>query len=669
MRGAALALRRGFSLPARPPWGYGLLCAVAIASPLLLGALTRQPLMGVFVALGAYFTAFGDLYGKPYGTRARALVVKLVLIAAGCWLGLLVAPWPWVGVAVVGLVAAAGGQWRLVGMPPVLATVVGFYAGLPASPGPPLQMALGGLVFCLLALALWPFRRLDPLKDALNEAVEAVGGMLEGLALPEDEWVERREHGSKALDAAETASAAFHSTDDRTRSADAFVQTLVRIFHESVALRVLRAEAVQDQAEIDKVVSALSAALRDPTRVRAALTQTAAFAEWISGLRARQRADPASLRRIAVLGQVRRCLDRIAVAVRTVGLLATDGVRAPARLPRFSWKLGAEEPEHAGRLGIAAAVAMALMVGFHEHYGKWFVFTVMLALRSTYGDTVDRVVLRVAGTMVGASVAAVILAVVPGPYTIVGTVLVFATLGFALRQVSYAYWSVFATPLAMLLADFGTRLDWKAAAVRLALTVAGGALALVAARVLWPRGEKSKIHGLIVDLLREHGVLVRALAERELDRVPELTETAGQAADRLSESLDRLEKEPGGSAPPDLREAVTLARQVRDDAILVSAVLRGSEIGLDATAAVLDAVADRLATVAQAVRDDKEPPEADELEAGLSELAGEVTSLMEVAAAGEPSAVRRQLRHAVTVRPALKSLSKDALALAQAVTR
>ncbi|NUR89542.1 MAG: hypothetical protein HOY71_36130, partial [Nonomuraea sp.] len=230
-------------------------------------------------------------------------------------------------------------------------------------------------------------------------------------------------------------------------------------------------------------------------------------------------------------------------------------------------------------------------------------------------------------------------------------------------------WSVFATPLALLLADFSTRLDWEAAGIRIGLTAAGGVLALVAARVLWPRGERGKLTGLIVDLLREHAVLLRTLAERDLDRLPARTEAAGHSAERLGDSLDRLEKEPGGSAPQDLREAVTLATKLRDDAILVGAVLRGSEVGSDATVAVLDAVADRLAAVAQAVRDGKEPPEADEFEAGLAGLALEVDTLMEEAAAGEPTAVRRELRHAVTVHPALKTLSKDALALAEAVTR
>jgi hypothetical protein len=83
---------------------------------------------------------------------------------------------------------------------------------------------------------------------------------------------------------------------------------------------------------------------------------------------------------------------------------------------------------------------------------------------------------------------------------------------------------------------------------------------------------------------------------------------------------------------------------------------------------VLDAVADRLAAVAQAVHDRRPPPEADEFEAGLGELAGEVSSLMAEAAAGDTSTIRRQLRHAVSAQPALKTLTADALKLAALIT-
>ncbi|MER6944088.1 FUSC family protein [Nonomuraea sp. NPDC000554] len=688
MRGAARALRKGFSLPARPPWGYGLLCGSVISAPLFVGTLAGWPNTGAFVALGAYLAAFGDNYGKPYARRARTLAVKIVLISAGCWLGLLVGPYPGLAVVVVGLLAAVAGRFRLVGTPPVLATVVGVYLAVPAGFRLPGEMAAGGVLYAAAALALWPVRRLHPLKDAFNAATDTLAALLDGIAEPEERWGELRDRASKALDAAGTASASFHSDEDSDRSADAYVQLLVRIFHETVALRGLRVQATDDREQIDEVVAALSRALRESAAgsaasVPAALAATAAFAERSAGLRALGRTDPASLRRVALLGQVRRCFDRIVVAVRTVGLLASDGVQAPARLPRLTWpptagreqprhgwtpQTGRQEPEHAGRLGLAVAVAMALMLGLHEHYGKWFVFTVLLGLRSTYGDTVYRVVLRVTGTVLGAVVAAVILVAVPGAYMIAITVLVFATFGYALREVSFAYWSVFATPLAMMLTDYSTRLDWRAAGFRILLTMGGGVLALVAARVLWPHGQSSRLRGLTADLLREHALLVRALAERDLGGIPGRADAAGQAAERLGGALDKLEKEPGGRAPQELREAVTLARKLRDDAILLAAVLRGSAEGSDATAAVLDAVGDRLAAVAEAVGDDKPPPHLDAFEAGLAELAGEVSSLMQEAAAGESSAVRRELRHAVAAHPALKSLCADALDLARLVT-
>ncbi|NUP66872.1 MAG: hypothetical protein HOW71_32375, partial [Nonomuraea sp.] len=282
MRGAARALRDGFSLPARPPWGYGVLCGLAVAGPLLAGVLVGRPQSGAFLALGAYLTAFGDTYGQPYAARARNMGVKIVLIAAGSWLGLFLAPRPWWGVVALGLVAAAGGRWQVVGTPPVFALVTGFYLGVPAGLGPPELMVIGGLLYAALALALWPVRRLDPLRTALGEAVQAMAAMLEGLA--GDDWAGLRERGSKALDTAATASAAFESVGGTGRSAEAYVQALVRIFHETVALRALRASAPQEQGGIDDVAGTLAADLRTAASGRRAgvveaLAVTADFAE------------------------------------------------------------------------------------------------------------------------------------------------------------------------------------------------------------------------------------------------------------------------------------------------------------------------------------------------------------------------------------------------------
>ncbi|GAA2291431.1 hypothetical protein GCM10010149_43390 [Nonomuraea roseoviolacea subsp. roseoviolacea] len=817
MRGAARALRAGFALPARPPWGYGLLCGAAVSGPLFAGVSAGVPHGGAFVALGAYLTAFGDMYGKPYAQRAWALVVKLVLVPSGMALGMLLAPYPWWAAVVIGLVAAAA-RWRIVGTPPAIAAVLGFYLHGPVGPSGPLEMALGAVWFSVLALAPWPVRRLDPLHETLSGARESLASMLDGVDLDDEGWGKRRERASKALEAAGTASAAFHSGEDNTRSADAYVRTLVRVFVETITLRGLRAQAAEedrrrgdhvtrglgegdrrgatpplrdghggggdevapalgdrgdleghevgsplrdgagrggdevalslpgrdlrggdevtpplsdrdrragddvvralavgDRCGIDAVVRALTVALRTkaPEDVEAALAAAAAFGEYVGEQRARVGADPASLRRMAVLGQVRRCLDRIVVGVRGVGVFAARGIRVPVVVPRAwrpvvwrpfwrgghgwwrsarlrrAWRRAVHAPrrawravlqaggaaEHVGRLGITVTVAMMLMIGTHEVYGKWFVITVMLAPRSTYGDTVERVVLRVAGTVLGAAVAAVILAAVPGPYTIAATVLGFATVGYAVREVSYGYWMVFATPLAMMLADFSTPLDWRAAGARVLLTVEGGLLALAAARLLWPRSEGGRLRTRTAELLEQHGTLVGAVAERDLDAVLAHADAAGQAADALTASLDKLGKEPGGQVPKELREAVTAARRLRDDALAVASVLRGSEVGSDATVAVLDAVADRLAAVAETVRSGEPPPEADELEERLAELAGEIKSIIKEAVAREAavtpshavdtSAVRRQLRLTVTAHPALRSLCSDALELAR----
>ncbi|MFB9840580.1 FUSC family protein, partial [Actinoallomurus acaciae] len=197
----------------------------------------------------------------------------------------------------------------------------------------------------------------------------------------------------------------------------------------------------------------------------------------------------------ALVLQVRRSVERIADAVEDAAGIAVRGLKAGFDLPfpgGRPWHVqvttGSPGLRHAARVGVAIVVAMALQSGLRQPYGYWLPITVMFCLRDSYGGTVERVVKRVGGATVGATGAAVALAIAPGEATLMVLVFAGAAIGFALQPVNHAWWITFATPLTMLLIDFTRPLTWQAAGWRIALTLAGAVLALAAARALWPTG-------------------------------------------------------------------------------------------------------------------------------------------------------------------------------------
>ncbi|WP_406319294.1 FUSC family protein [Streptosporangium sp. NBC_01639] len=691
MRKIAEALRGDFVISHRPAWGYGLLCALGICLPLLLGVVLGHVPQGAAMALGGYLTIFGDAPGLPYGERTRKLLVATLMVTLGTGLGALIQPYPWPAVAVVGLAAMAGAYWPMISISSVLAVVLSYFA--PSSMSAPAHMgvaAAGGLLMTLLLVGLWPVRRLRPLREAFEEAGEALADLLEAVGqdrLSDEGWEELRRRAVTARDGAARAFSLYWVSEEDSRALDRLLATLTRIFHETVALRVLRAAAVQTDirtewtAELDEAVLALARALReamtagDSAAVPEALGAMGRFAERVEEIRLSAHAGGAPLPAAVLLGQIRRCLDRIGTAVRSVAQRAVEGVEVGPRLPRFGRlrKPVFSSGPHPLRLGLAVTLAMALMLLAHEHYAKWFVVTVIVGLRPAYRDTVERVVLRATGTAVGATGAAVVLAVAPGQSYLIVFITVCAALGFAFRGASYGYWMVFATPLSLMLSDFSLRLDWAAAAVRVVLTIAGGALALVFARLLWPRGQRAELTGRAVAMLEEHAALVRSLIDQDPDEVRARSFSAGEAAGRFSDSLDRLDKEPGGSAPRRLRDAVAAARRLRDNALALFALPPpGEESGPAAT--VLDMVADRLENVAEAVGTDRPEAPADDLDAILDELGAHVDVLTErrldevaEGAADEMTGVRRGIRHAAAAQPALRGLSAEALRLASLI--
>ncbi|MEV8636111.1 FUSC family protein [Streptosporangium sp. NPDC051023] len=688
MRRIAGALRGDFAIAAHPAWGYGLLCALGICLPLVAGVVTGHVREGAVMALGGYLTVFGDAPGLPYGERARKLLLTAFMVTLGTGLGQLIQPWPWLAVVVVGLVAAAGAYWPVISVPSVLAVTLTYFA--PSSTGPLVHMeiaAAGGLLATALLVALWPVRRLQPLREAFEEVGAALADLLVAAGrapLSDESWESLRRRVVTAKDHAARAFSLYRVSQEDDRALERLLATLDRVFTETVALRVLRAAAVQADLdtgwteELDGAVEALARALREAVAlggsaaVPEAMDAAGRFADRAELARRAAHAGEAPLPAAVLLAQVRRCLDRLGTAARSISQQAVEAVEVGPRLPRFGRprKPMFSTGYHPLRLGLAVTLAMALMLLAHERYAKWFVVTVLVSLRPAYRDTVDRVTLRVLGTAVGAAGAAVVLAIAPGHVYLIVFIGACAVLGFAFKGASYGYWMIFSTPLSLMLSDFATPLDWGAAAARVTLTVAGGALALAFSRMLWPRGHRARLTARIVDTLERHAALARSLIDPDPAEVRAGISAAGDAAVRLSNSLDWLDKEPGGSAPQRLRDAVTAARRLRDNARVLLAVPEPVEESGPA-ATVLDMVADRLENVADAVRTGRPQARADDLDRVLDELGAHVDLLAarrldEVAegAADQMTEVRRGIRHAAAAQPALKGLSAEALRLA-----
>ena len=689
---------------------YGLSTAIGIATPLLAGLLTGHATESVLVALGAFYVAL-SAPGGPYGARARALLVAVCVVTVFTWLGGVLSGHPWLAVAVVPVVATVASMMPWMGAVATLCTVLAVVrpTSSPVIFNGFLEMS-GGLFVSVLLLAPWITHRLRPLRLALAEAAGAVAAALDVLATPgveDEEWAIRRRKAYDAIGHARVTYGLYRAggRDDQERPRrliDAFRQAM----DEAVALRAMldavRAESPPGHWERERsvAISSLAARLRllsgaieargDRPLGGSGSVALDRFARVTEDVRQEWLAEHSDLVATALLLRVRRAVTRMAGTVDRARKIADRGLsigfdvpRLPERpvggWERFKEALSTRSPgfRHAVRVGVAVAPAMALATGLGLPHGHWLTITVLLSLRDSYGDTVQRVVKRVGGTAIGAIVAALALAVAPGEATLVILIFVGAVLGFTFRAANHAYWMMFGTPMIMLLVDFSDALAWSAAAWRIGLTLAGGLFALVVARLLWPAGTLRLIPGQLAQLMRVHARLVRAVAARfDGDAeapVRRRTDDAAAAGAELEESVKRLGREP--SPPTDLlvrlRDAGTAARSVRDDLKTLGTL----EDDLDAgpVCAILDRVADHLEARADALVSADAEPAGDLVLGNLLEDFDDHLSGLDRRRRGEladgvgteaVTTLRRLLIQAASARHAVRSLVADAERLA-----
>lgn len=593
---------------------YGLVTSAGVCAPLVAGLVTGHVAESQLVALGTFYVGITAWQG-PYGARARSMLTMVAVVTLFSWLGGLISGQPWLAVVVVPAVAALGAAIPRLGPMAALCTLV---AALRPSTSPVLfnglLETLGGLWICALQLVPWVAHRLRSLRACLAAAALSAAAVLDVLAAlgPESsEWPSRHAQARAALRSARVAYGLYRSGGFENQQRPArIIDATGQVVDQAVALRSLlidmehRSPPQQWQAEYRAAITAVAARLR---RLGEAIESDADLPAAdgpvsldrlarVSDQACRQPAGEAAPVAAALL-QVRWVIDRMDATTDSVSQsLVHDrhlgGEPRTGGWAQFTEAVTTRSPRfrHAARLGTAMALTMVLAIGLHLPHPHWMILTVLFSLRDSYTDTVQMLLQQAAGTTVGAIVAAVALALAPERITLLVLIFISGALGFTLKPVNTTYWIMFGTPATMLLIDFTVSLNWTAALLRIALTLAGALLALVFARLLFPAGTRQMLAGRLARLLNTHAELARALAARpEHSGTPirRADQNAAAAAAVLEAALTRLALQ---AAPPQeqitrLREAGKSAQRVRDHLNALAPLIASPAAGPIATSA------------------------------------------------------------------------------------
>jgi uncharacterized membrane protein YccC len=246
--------------------------------------------------------------------------------------------------------------------------------------------------------------------------------------------------------------------------------------------------------------------------------------------------------------------------------------------------------------------------------GIWVTTTVIIVLQPWAGLTARRGRERLAGTVLGGVVAALLAAVLRDRLQMAAAMFPLAVLAVALRPVHYGLFTFFLTPVFVLLAEPAVG-DWRLAAVRIGDTMLGGLLAVVASRLLWPKWEHRAIAPVLGDAVEATRAWVRTAAHAALagnatepavaEALARARRRAGLASNAADAAVERLLAEPRGRWRDEEALLALLARVRRvNGAATGLAVGRAARAPSASASAAVDAA---LAEVTRALHAEQPP--------------------------------------------------------------
>jgi uncharacterized membrane protein YccC len=443
-----------------------------------------------------------------YRTRLTAVLAAAFGMSATSFVGALAAhstPAIVIATAIAGYAFGTIGQFGPVAATVSLNSFVAFvlFSSQPLAPAAAAQesalVLAGGLIQALLLMLAWPAAR----------------GATERIALA-NVYRNLAEFAQQIADGAPTIPPVTPLATARQVLADP--QPFARSAELARFNRLL-----EDSEVIRRRLGALAALASDGKRSPAsALASTTArelndIADVLTGAKeeSAQNDLPASDAALEFAG-----VGDLAAHVRDAGEAAT--MLATGRLPRFALLSKARPAPYVrtridwfsrDSLRFAIVVAVAMVIGRHftAERGYWIPMTAALVLKPDLQTTFERGSARIAGTLVGAVVASLTLALVRGhPALELTGVLVTAAAAYLVFNPSYALFTVAITSFVVMILSMRGLPGTTTLAARLLDTLAGGALAMIG-YLIFPTWEHRRTRALLADLLDAQRALAIAI--------------------------------------------------------------------------------------------------------------------------------------------------------------
>jgi uncharacterized membrane protein YccC len=290
------------------------------------------------------------------------------------------------------------------------------------------------------------------------------------------------------------------------------------------------------------------------------------------------------------------------------------------------------------RSALVMSIAMLLGRHFEADRGYWIPMTAAIVLRPDFQTTFVRGFGRIAGTLVGAVVATLVLRLVrghEGPQ--VAGVIVAAAAAYLTFSPNYALFTVAITSFVVLVLSMRGLPGTTTIATRVLDTIAGGSLAMIGYLTL-PTWERKRTRTLLADLLDAQRALADAIlrahvtpSEEALQRIERARTEAWRVRTTVESSIDRSRHEPHRIHTIAVGRALRILAVTQRFALANLALESklGTPLPPECTAAlagIADALDDRMAELAAALRASRRAMPEGRLAAALSKAETELAT-------------------------------------------